>query len=92
MLSPSPRSGINPQGKKDRRKRRSSETPALDDLKALVHQHLYSRAHINNLPVRLSFLSLSSPVDLALESLISLQSFFIRLYPEIPSSLSVPHK
>ncbi|RRT44401.1 hypothetical protein B296_00055763 [Ensete ventricosum] len=81
-----------PQGNKERRKRRSGGTLALDDLKALGHQLLSSRAHINNLPVLLSFLSPSSPVALALESLISLQSFFVPLFPEIPSSLSVPNK
>ncbi|KAJ8511979.1 hypothetical protein OPV22_002413 [Ensete ventricosum] len=81
-----------PQGNEERRKRRSGGTLALDDLKALGHQLLSSRAHINNLPVLLSFLSPSSPVALALESLISLQSFFVPLFPEIPSSLSVPNK
>ncbi|CAL9124670.1 unnamed protein product [Musa textilis] len=82
-----------PQGNEERRKRRSGGgTLALDDLKALGHQLLSSRAHINNLPVLLSFLSPSSPVALALESLISIQSFFVPLFPEIPSSLSVPNK
>ncbi|XP_064987752.1 protein NUCLEOLAR COMPLEX ASSOCIATED 4-like isoform X2 [Musa acuminata AAA Group] len=81
-----------PQGNEERRKRRSGGTLALDDLKALGNQLLSSRAHINNLPVLLSFLSPSSPVALALESLISIQSFFVPLFPEIPSSLSVPNK
>lgn len=61
----------------------------LEDLKTLGHQLLSSRAHINNLPIILSFLTPSSSVDLALESLISLQSFFVPLLPEIPSSSAI---
>ncbi|WOK98417.1 hypothetical protein Cni_G07129 [Canna indica] len=54
------------------------------------HQLLSSRAHINNFPIQLSVISPISPLDLALESLISLQSFFPHL-PENPSSSSAQH-
>ncbi|KAL3730991.1 hypothetical protein ACJRO7_027937 [Eucalyptus globulus] len=58
----------------------------LKDLKALGHQLLSSRAHVNNLPLLLSFVSPASPPPHALESLLSLQSFFTPLVPDLPPS------
>ncbi|XP_031474496.1 protein NUCLEOLAR COMPLEX ASSOCIATED 4 [Nymphaea colorata] len=61
------------------------------DLKKLGHQLLTSRAHLNNAPILLSVLSPSPsppPLDVALESILSLQSFFIPLVPTLPSSSS----
>ncbi|KAL6497948.1 hypothetical protein OROHE_026794 [Orobanche hederae] len=60
----------------------------LSDLKTLGQQLLTSRAHINNLPVILTFISPNSPPQYALESILSLQSFFVPLVPELPSSSS----
>ncbi|CAN6446561.1 unnamed protein product [Victoria cruziana] len=62
-----------------------------EELKKLGHQLLTSRAHLNNAPILLSVLSSSPsppPLDLALESILSLQSFFIPLVPTLPSSSS----
>ncbi|MQL96491.1 hypothetical protein Taro_029171 [Colocasia esculenta] len=67
-----------------------AETLTLNQLKALGEQLLSSRVHINNLPRLLSFLSPSSPPQFALESLLTLQSFFITLLPEIHSAPSRP--
>ncbi|XP_043712977.1 protein NUCLEOLAR COMPLEX ASSOCIATED 4 isoform X2 [Telopea speciosissima] len=64
------------------------EKYSLKELKTLGNQLLSSRAHINNLPLLLSFVSLSSSPRHALESIISLQSFFIPVLPELPSSSS----
>ncbi|KAF3794804.1 Nucleolar complex 4-like protein A [Nymphaea thermarum] len=61
------------------------------DLKKLGHQLLTSRAHLNNAPILLSVLSPSPsppPLDVALESILSLQSFFIPLVHTLPSSSS----
>ncbi|KAJ0968998.1 hypothetical protein J5N97_021875 [Dioscorea zingiberensis] len=74
------------QRAKTKKGKRKGETLTLDELRTLSHDLLSSRAHVNNLPVLLSFLSPSSPLDLALEALISLQSFFTPLIPDIPSS------
>ncbi|KAL6514483.1 hypothetical protein OROGR_020062 [Orobanche gracilis] len=61
---------------------------SLSDLKTLGQQLLTSRAHINNLPVILTFISPNSPPQYALESILSLQSFFVPLVPKLPSSSS----
>ncbi|PIN15707.1 putative nucleolar protein involved in ribosome biogenesis [Handroanthus impetiginosus] len=61
---------------------------SLSHLKTLGQQLLTSRAHINNLPLLLTFVSPSSPPQYALESLLSLQSFFTPLVPQLPSSSS----
>ncbi|KAI8533278.1 hypothetical protein RHMOL_Rhmol11G0285300 [Rhododendron molle] len=73
-------------------KKRKSAKYSLSDLKTLGHQLLSSRAHINNLPILLTFVSSSSssPPHYALEALLSLQSFFIPLLPQLPSSSSSP--
>ncbi|XP_057959633.1 protein NUCLEOLAR COMPLEX ASSOCIATED 4 isoform X2 [Malania oleifera] len=65
---------------------------SLSELKTLGHQLLSSRSHINNLPLLLSFISPSSPPHYALESLLSLQSFFTPLLPQLPPSSSSSSK
>ncbi|KAG1355297.1 putative nucleolar complex protein 4 [Cocos nucifera] len=75
--------------KKEKKRRGTGDSVTLEDLKTLGHQLLSSRVHINNLPILLSFLTPSSSLDLALESLISLQSFFVPLLAEIPSSAAI---
>ncbi|KAK1321695.1 hypothetical protein QJS10_CPA03g02438 [Acorus calamus] len=79
-----------PPAKKPKRTKRSSSSSAatLDDLKTLGRELLSSRAHINNLPIILHSLSPSSPPGHSLEALITLQSFFTPLLPDIPSSSS----
>ncbi|KAG5526914.1 hypothetical protein RHGRI_032986 [Rhododendron griersonianum] len=76
--------------KKEEEKKRKSAKYSMSDLKTLGHQLLSSRAHINNLPILLTFVSSSSssPPHYALEALLSLQSFFIPLLPQLPSSSS----
>ncbi|CAL5030386.1 unnamed protein product [Urochloa decumbens] len=69
------------------KKRRSRDgTLTLDEVKTLGCELLSSRAHLNHAPALLKLLSPSAPLDLALEALISLQSFFVPLIPSIPSS------
>nr|XP_010918362.1 nucleolar complex protein 4 homolog B isoform X2 [Elaeis guineensis] len=75
--------------KEEKKRKETGDSLSLEDLKTLGHQLLSSRAHINNLPILLSFLVPSSSLDLALESLISLQSFFVPLLPEIPSASAI---
>ncbi|KAL3850885.1 hypothetical protein ACJIZ3_012767 [Penstemon smallii] len=65
------------------------ELPKKVKLKTLGQQLLNSRGHINNLPILLSFITPNTPPHYALESLLSLQSFFIPLLPQLPSS--TPH-
>ncbi|KAE8698519.1 Nucleolar complex protein 4, putative isoform 2 [Hibiscus syriacus] len=60
----------------------------LKELKTLGQQLLSSRAHINNLPILLTFISPSSPPQHVLESLLSLQSFFTTVLPDLPPSHS----
>jgi len=55
-------------------------------VKTLGRELLSSRAHLNHAPSLLALLSPSAPLDLALEALISLQSFFVPLIPSIPSA------
>ena len=64
------------QKKKDKR--------SLSDLKTLGRQLLSSRAHINNLPLLLTYISPSSPPHYVLEALLSLQSFFSPLLHDLP--------
>ncbi|CAN6236047.1 unnamed protein product [Urochloa humidicola] len=69
------------------KKRRSRDgTLTLDEVKTLGRELLSSRAHLNHAPALLKLLSPSAPLDLALEALISLQSFFVPLIPSIPSA------
>ncbi|KAH1031055.1 hypothetical protein J1N35_043229 [Gossypium stocksii] len=60
----------------------------LKELKTLSQQLLSSRAHINNLPLLLGFISPSSPPPHVLESLLSLQSFFTTVLADLPPSQS----
>jgi U3 small nucleolar RNA-associated protein 19 len=71
--------------------KRKSRTGALtlEEVKSLGCELLSSRAHLNHAPLLLKLLSPSARLDLALEALISLQSFFVPLIPSIPSSSAV---
>ncbi|KAL0702637.1 hypothetical protein Bca4012_058759 [Brassica carinata] len=60
----------------------------LKELKSLGCDLLSSRAHINNLPLLLSFISPESPPQFVVESLLSLQSFFTPLLSQLPSTSS----
>ncbi|XP_006365317.1 nucleolar complex protein 4 homolog [Solanum tuberosum] len=71
---------------KKQKKNKKHDKYSLSDLKTLGHQLLSSRAHVNNLPLLLSFITPSTRPKYALESLLSLQSFFIPLLPQLPSS------
>ncbi|CAK9177931.1 unnamed protein product [Ilex paraguariensis] len=71
-------------------KKKKKDKYTLSDLKTLGHQLLSSRAHINNLPLLLTFINPSSPPQYVLSSLLSLQSFFIPLLPNLPPSSSKP--
>lgn len=68
------------------RKKKGEKQYTLKDLKTLGQQLLSSRSHVNNLPRLLSFIDPSFPPQYALESLLSLQSFFTPLLPDLPSS------
>lgn len=59
------------------------------DLKTLGHQLLSSRAHVNNLPILLTYISPTSPPSYIVESLISLQSFFSPIISTLPPSSSL---
>ncbi|CAN1305004.1 Protein NUCLEOLAR COMPLEX ASSOCIATED 4 [Linum perenne] len=74
-----------PANKKQKSKK-SKPKHSLKELKALGQQLLSSRSHVNNLPLLLDFISPESPPQFVLESLLSLQSFFTPLLPQLPSS------
>ncbi|XP_008447831.1 protein NUCLEOLAR COMPLEX ASSOCIATED 4 [Cucumis melo] len=76
--------------KMKKKKTKNEKTHSLSDLKTLGLQLLSSRAHINNLPLLLTFVSPSSPPPYVLEALLSLQSFFITNLPTLPSSSKPP--
>ncbi|VAH51787.1 unnamed protein product [Triticum turgidum subsp. durum] len=69
-------------------KKRKSKSGALthEEVKALGLELLSSRAHLNHAPTLLALLSPTAPLSIALEALISLQSFFEPLLPSIPSA------
>lgn len=69
---------------------KKKETYTLKELKSLGSDLLSSRAHINNLPLLLSFISPSSPPQFVVESLLSLQSFFTPLLSQLPPSPPPP--
>ncbi|KAG8364459.1 hypothetical protein BUALT_Bualt19G0131000 [Buddleja alternifolia] len=73
---------------KQKQKQREKQKKSLSDLKTLGEQLLTSRAYINNLPILLTFITPNSSQSpqYALESLLSLQSFFTPLLPQLPSS------
>ncbi|KAF9618768.1 hypothetical protein IFM89_002463 [Coptis chinensis] len=66
-----------------------SKKYSLKDLKNLGHQLLSSKLHINNLPLLITFISPSSPPKHALESFISLHSFFTPVINHLPTSKSL---
>ncbi|KAK9051877.1 hypothetical protein SSX86_028505 [Deinandra increscens subsp. villosa] len=76
-------------GDNNKRKKKHQD---LSDVRELGQQLLSSRAHINNLPLLLNFLNpaSSSPPEFILESILSLQSFFTPLLPQLPSSSAKP--
>jgi hypothetical protein len=53
----------------------------LEQVKSLGRDLLSARTHLNHAPVLLMLLSPSTRLDLAVEALISLQSFFVPLTP-----------
>ncbi|KAK3205704.1 hypothetical protein Dsin_019750 [Dipteronia sinensis] len=61
---------------------------SLKELKTLGQQLLSSRAHVNNLPLLITFVSPASPPQHLLESLLSLQSFFTPVLPQLPPASS----
>ncbi|KAK4273649.1 hypothetical protein QN277_016999 [Acacia crassicarpa] len=63
---------------------------SLSGVKTLGLQLLSSRDYINNLPRLLSIVSPTYPPNLVLECLLFLQSFFLPLLPDLPSSSSSP--
>ncbi|KAL8549552.1 hypothetical protein ACS0TY_008402 [Phlomoides rotata] len=69
-----------------KKKQKREKKHSLSELKTLGQELLSSRAHINNLPILLTFITPNSPPRYALESLLSLQSFFTPLLPHLPSS------
>lgn len=72
------------------KKQKKKEKYTLKELKSLGHDLLTSRAHINNLPLLLTFVSPESPPEFVVESLLSLQSFFTPLLSQLPSTSSSP--
>lgn len=60
----------------------------LWELKTLGQELLSSRSHINNLPRLLNYVKPTSPPHYALESVLSLHSFFTPLLPDLPPSAS----
>ncbi|XP_047955826.1 protein NUCLEOLAR COMPLEX ASSOCIATED 4-like isoform X2 [Salvia hispanica] len=72
----------------EKKKQKKRNKHSLSELKTMGQQLLTSRAHVNNLPLLLTFINPNSPPQYALESLLSLQSFFTPLIPKLPSSSS----
>ncbi|PIA46701.1 hypothetical protein AQUCO_01500322v1 [Aquilegia coerulea] len=70
------------------KKQKKKSNYNLKELKTLGNQLLSSRTHINNLPLLITFISPSSSPQFVLESLLSLQSFFITVLSDLPSSNS----
>ncbi|KAL7181290.1 hypothetical protein ACSBR1_040213 [Camellia fascicularis] len=69
-----------------KKKNNKRQKYSISELKTLGHQLLSSRAHINNLPLLMSFVcSGTSPPHYALEALLSVQSFFTPILPDLPS-------
>uniref|UniRef100_A0A1J3IBX2 B3 domain-containing protein REM20 n=1 Tax=Noccaea caerulescens TaxID=107243 RepID=A0A1J3IBX2_NOCCA len=71
-------------------KQKKKANYTLKELKSLGCDLLSSRAHINNLPLLLSFISPECPPQYVVESLLSLQSFFTPLLSQFPSTSSHP--
>ncbi|KAL6843668.1 hypothetical protein ACP4OV_026239 [Aristida adscensionis] len=79
-------SAAKPAGRSSTKRKSRAGTLTLDEVKSLGQELLSSRAHLNHAPALLALLTPSAPLDLALEALISLQSFFVPLLPSIPSA------
>ncbi|PON89903.1 Nucleolar complex protein [Trema orientale] len=73
-----------------KKQKKKQKNTTLSHLKTLGHDLLSSRAHINNLPTLLSFVSSASPPQYVLESLLSLQAFFTPVLPDLPSASTKP--
>ncbi|PON75239.1 Nucleolar complex protein [Parasponia andersonii] len=73
-----------------KKQKKKQKNTTLSHLKTLGHDLLSSRAHINNLPTLLSFVSSASPPQYVLESLLSLQAFFTPVLHDLPSSSTKP--
>ncbi|EEF31250.1 nucleolar complex protein, putative [Ricinus communis] len=69
-------------------KSNSKPKQTLKEVKTLGIQLLSSTAHVNNLPLLLTFISSNYPPQYVVESLLSLQSFFTPLLPSLPASSS----
>ncbi|PRQ25192.1 putative nucleolar complex protein [Rosa chinensis] len=74
-----------------KKQKQKQKTTKLSDLRALGHDLLSSRTHINNLPKLLSYVTPSSPPQYVVESLLSIQAFFTPVLPDLPSSSSKPN-
>ncbi|MCL7030767.1 hypothetical protein MKW94_013521 [Papaver nudicaule] len=69
-------------------KQKKSKQYSIEKVKKLGQKLLTSRAHINNIPILLKFISPSSSSEYVFESIISLQSFFIPVLSDLPPSSS----
>ncbi|KAI3875444.1 hypothetical protein MKX03_023240 [Papaver bracteatum] len=69
-------------------KQKKSKQYSIEKVKKLGQELLTSRAHINNIPILLTFISPSSSPEYVFESIISLQSFFIPVLSDLPPSSS----
>ncbi|KAL9231791.1 hypothetical protein vseg_006965 [Gypsophila vaccaria] len=72
-----------------KKNKKTKNNRSISDLKTLGNDLLTSRAHINNLPLLLSYVTPSSPPSFVVEALISLQSFLSPLLPDLPSISAV---
>lgn len=75
------------QSTKQKQKTKRKEY-SIEQVKTLGQQLLSSRAHINNIPKLLTFVSPSSSPEYVLECILSLQSFFIPVLSDLPPSSS----
>ncbi|KAF3340301.1 nucleolar complex protein 4 B isoform X2 [Carex littledalei] len=72
---------------KKRDEKGNNKPQTLDEVRKLGNDLLSSRAHLNNLPDLLSFISPSPhSLEFAVEAMISLQSFFVPLLSEMKST------
>ncbi|KAI3956219.1 hypothetical protein MKW98_008737 [Papaver atlanticum] len=65
-------------------KQKKSKQYSIEKVKKLGQELLTSRAHINNIPILLTFISPSSSPEYVFECIISLQSFFIPVLSDLP--------
>ncbi|KAI3942753.1 hypothetical protein MKW92_026673 [Papaver armeniacum] len=69
-------------------KQKKSKQYSIEKVQKLGQELLTSRAHINNIPILLTFISPTSSPEYVFESIISLQSFFIPVLSDLPPSSS----